>query len=513
MLDVLSKIPLFLLNRRFGWPKMMPVNITLSPTPRCNSRCITCNIWMKRENELSVAEWDLIFQSLGHAPFWFTVSGGEPFMFKDIVPLCQSLYKHCRPGIINIPTNSLMADIIPGKVEEICRSSPKAQIIINLSLDGVGANHDTIRGIPGNFKKFEENYRALRRLQCRNLTIGVHSVISRFNVEHAAELFDYAFSIEPDSYITEIAEQRVELDTVDLNITPPPDKYADAIDQLVERINIRQFRGISKITEAFRLEYYKLVKRILTQQTQVIPCFAGWASAQIYGSGEVWPCCIRADNLANLRDVNYDFKRIWFSPEADRVRTSIRNKECHCPLANASYTNMLMHLPTLTRVMGKAAISPTFLNKYFFKPVGQALARHDTDPTKSETRPMSWLRKHTLKPKPRDYGRRIIDRYRLGMRAHGAIHGIRIVSAPDSCSSCQRLAGKVYQPDETPVIPIQECSHPQGCRCVYSPLMSFEQTEMASALANDGKALPFTDFALSSPRGGAEARAALSKNP
>src|SRR6266513_111091 len=126
MLDVLMRVPLFKLYRATGWPQMLPLNLTLSPSPKCNSRCLTCNIWMKRENELSISEWDRVFQSLGRAPFWFTVSGGEPFMFKDIVPLCQSLYKHCRPGIINIPTNSLMADIIPGKVEEICRSSPNA---------------------------------------------------------------------------------------------------------------------------------------------------------------------------------------------------------------------------------------------------------------------------------------------------------------------------------------------------------------------------------------------------
>lgn len=355
MIDVLWKIPLFILNRRFGWPKMLPINVTLSPSPRCNSRCLTCNIWMKREDELTIDEWDRVFRSLGRAPFWFTVSGGEPFMFRDLVPLCQSLYQHCRPGIINIPTNSLMQKIIPGKVEEICRGCPDAQVIINLSLDGVGAKHDRIRGIPGNFEKFEQNLRALRELNCPNLNIGIHSVISRFNVDDAAELFDYAFSRKPDSYITEIAEQRVELDTVGLDITPSPDKYSGAIDQLIERIERRQFRGISRVTEAFRVEYYKLVKDILSEETQVIPCFAGWASTQIYANGEVWPCCIRADNLANLRDVDYDFKRIWFSPEADRVRRSIRNKECHCTLANASYTNMLLHLPTVVRVGTKVA--------------------------------------------------------------------------------------------------------------------------------------------------------------
>ncbi len=357
MIDVLRKIPLFMLNRRFGWPKMLPINLTLSPSPRCNSRCLTCNIWMKREDELTLEEWDRVFQSLGRAPFWFTVSGGEPFMFQDLVPLCQSLYEHCRPGIINIPTNSLMYRIIPRKVEEICRRCPDAQIIINLSLDGVGEKHDHIRGVKGNFEKFELNYRALRELDCPNLTIGVHSVISRFNVDDAPELFDYAFGIEPDSYITEIAEQRVELDTVDLKITPSPDRYAWAINQLIERVEGQRFQGISKITEAFRVEYYRLVQRILAEETQVIGCYAGWASAQIYANGEVWPCCIRADSLANLRDVDYDFRRVWFSPEADRVRTSIRNKECYCPLANASYTNMLMHSPTLARVGAKVALS------------------------------------------------------------------------------------------------------------------------------------------------------------
>lgn len=474
MIDVLWKIPLFLLDRRFGWPKMLPVNITLSPTPRCNSRCLTCNIWMKRENELSIAEWQRIFQSLGHAPFWFTVSGGEPFMFKDIVPLCRSLYEQCRPGIINIPTNSLMCDIIPRKVEEICRSCPKAQVIINLSLDGVGANHDKIRGIEGNFAKFEQNYRALRKLDCPNLTVGIHSVISRFNIDRAAELFEYAFSIRPDSYITEIAEQRVELDTVGLGIAPPAEKYSAAIDGLIERVRKRRFRGISKITEAFRLEYYKLVKRILAEETQVVPCFAGWASAHIYASGEVWPCCVRADNLANLRDVDYDFRRIWFSPEADRVRTSIRNKECHCPLANASYTNMLMHIPTLARVTTKALFSPAC----FTKSRRRSVVSSPVSRVNNKTQPgMRWLRQHTATPKSPDYARSRINGYRLGMRAHGAIGGIRITTAPDSCAACQALAGRVYEAAEVPIIPVQQCSNPRGCRCVYDPAMTYETTQ------------------------------------
>ena len=358
MLGVLSRVPLFKLYRRFGWPRMLPLNITLSPSPRCNSRCKTCNIWMKREDELSLAEWDKVLRSLGRAPYWFTLSGGEPFMFKGIVPLAQMAYEYNRPGIINIPTNSLM-NIVPDRVRQIAESCPESQLIINLSLDGVGAKHDFIRGVIGNFERFEKTLAALLELRqsLPNLAVGIHSVVSVFNVTDLDELIAYAGQSGADQFITEIAEPRLELDTVGLPITPSKEDYAAAITKLIAYVESHRYRGIARITEAFRVEYYQLVQRILETQDQVIPCYAGWASAQIYADGTVWPCAVRADNLGNLRDVDYDFKAIWFGEAIKEVRRSVAAKECHCPLANASYTNMLNDLPTLTRV-GLRVLTP-----------------------------------------------------------------------------------------------------------------------------------------------------------
>ncbi|MCO5194658.1 MAG: radical SAM protein [Anaerolineae bacterium] len=358
MLGVLARIPAFQMYRRLGWPKMLPLNITLSPSPKCNSRCLTCNIWMKRENELTLDEWDKTLASLGEAPYWFTISGGEPLMYPHVVELAKLAYKHCKPGIINIPTNSILRSI-PARVEEIAISCPDSQLIINLSLDGVGEKHDFIRGVAGNFEKFEERLTQLLDLRDRlpNLVIGIHSVVSVFSVGHLDELIAYADQSGADQFITEIAEPRVELDTVGLPITPSPEQYAEAIDKLMAYVEKRSYTGTARITEAFRIEYYKLVKRILDEEDQVIPCYAGWASAQIYADGTVWPCCVRADDLGNLRDYDYDFGRIWFGDKIKEVRRSIAAKECHCPLANASYTNMLMDVPTAARV-GAKVIAP-----------------------------------------------------------------------------------------------------------------------------------------------------------
>ena len=351
---ILPRIPLFKLYRKFGWPQLLPLNLTLSPSPKCNSRCLTCNIWMKREDELTIDEWDKVLASLGKAPYWFTISGGEPLMYPHVVELAELAYRHCAPGVINIPTNSLLPTI-PDRVERIAKACPESQLIINLSLDGVGAKHDYIRGIPGNFVKFEERLRQLLSLKkkFKNLTIGIHSVVSVFSVGHLDELIAYADKSGADQFITEIAEPRVELDTVGLPITPSQKEYTQAIDRLITYVESKQFRGVAKITEALRVEYYKLVKRILDEKDQVIDCYAGWVSAQIYANGTVWPCCVRADNLGNLRDHNYDFKEIWFGEKIREARRSIAAKECHCPLANASYTNMLHDIPTLTRVARK----------------------------------------------------------------------------------------------------------------------------------------------------------------
>ena len=358
MVGVLARVPFFQMDRHWGWPKLLPINLTLTPSPRCNSRCQTCNIWKKRENELTLDEWDKILRSLGQAPYWFTISGGEPFLFKGVVELCQMVYHYGRPGIINIPTNSLLSTI-PDQVRRIAEACPQSQLILNLSLDGVGEKHDAIRGVPGNFEKFERTLRILLDLRqsLPNLHVGIHTVVSVFNVEHLDEIMAYASRSGADQFITEIAEQRVELDTLNLPITPDATAYARVADRLIEYVERQPYRSISAITEAFRVKYYQLVKRVLVEQDQILPCYAGWASAQIYADGTVWPCCVRADSLGNLRECDYDFSAIWFGEKTKSVRRSIAAKECHCPLANAAYTNMLHHLPTLVQVGTKVVLN------------------------------------------------------------------------------------------------------------------------------------------------------------
>lgn len=352
-ITLFSKLPLYMMYRVSGIPSIFPVNITMSLLYPCNSRCKTCNVYEKSPDQLSLEEFDRIFALLGEAPFWFTMSGGEPFLRQEIADICISAYKHCKPAIINIPTNASLYKIIPERVQRILENCPESELIINVSLDEIGEKHNEIRGFPNNFQRAMTSYRALKELSKKflNFTLGIHTVISNFNVDHIPMIYDQLQQLEPDSYITEIAEERVELETIGCNITPSLTKYSQAIDFLSDQIKRHHFSGVSKITQSFRLEYYELVKKTLKYRTQVIPCYAGIISAQISPQGDVWPCCIRADVMGNLRENGYDFRKIWQSAEAARIRASIKRKECFCPLANASYTNMLCSPTSMLKVL------------------------------------------------------------------------------------------------------------------------------------------------------------------
>ncbi len=351
MLELVPQIPTQIAFRRFGWPRQLPFSLVISVCYRCNSRCLTCNVWKKEADELSLDEWEQVFAKIGRTPYYLTFSGGEPFLRRDIVELISLAYHHCRPRVITIPTNGLLYNVIPEQVEAILRATPEAQVGVNLSLDGLGSQHDEIRNVPGTWERALRTYRALRVLEYPNLTLSIHTVISRFNVADIQTIYQGLQALRPDSYIAEIAEERVELDTMGADIAPTPEEYAQAADFLIEHLRSQRFKGLARFTQAFRIHYYDLVKQILQERRQVIPCYAGWASGHIAPDGDVWTCCTRAEPIGNLRQSDYDLRRIWFGEEAARLRRSIAAGECYCPMANASYTNMLLHLRTLARVL------------------------------------------------------------------------------------------------------------------------------------------------------------------
>ena len=346
-----------------------PMNLTFSVTNVCQSRCKTCNIWEiykkdpeKKNDELSIDEIEKIFRSMGHI-YIFNVSGGEPFLRPDFVRVIELACRYLEPGIIHIPTNAIAEKQILAKTKKIISflrdQAPSTRLTIKPSLDHIDERHDEIRGVPGNFGKVMTLFESLKRLKPEfpNLHVELGTVISKWNVNDIQEIASFITKLDPESYRNEIAEQRSEMLNTCNEITPNPEDYKKATEFFVTQIkaNMKNKIFFHRVTNAFRFEYYTLAIRILNENRQVIPCYAGISNAHMTPYGDIWACCTLGYDkpMGNLREYKYNFEKLWYSSQANNIRKYINDKNCFCPMANQMYSNILLHPPSLLRVLYK----------------------------------------------------------------------------------------------------------------------------------------------------------------
>jgi len=198
-----------------------------------------------------------------------------------------------------------------------------------------------------NFKQHEKTILYLKEIEKEypSFHLELGTVISNFNIDYLSEIEDYVHSVGVQSYRNEIAEQRAEFFNLQDPITPDAETYERLIRGFSRKIreNINNKKRLTRITESLRLVYYDIVVKILREERQVIPCYAGISNVHINYDGEVWPCCVLgySQPMGFLRESDYDFQKIWHSDKANEVRKYIKDGNCACPLANQAYSNIL----------------------------------------------------------------------------------------------------------------------------------------------------------------------------
>lgn len=346
----------------------LPVTFNFTVTNLCQSRCKTCLIWNRYQqhpteakNELTLNEIQKIFDSIKGKIYFFNISGGEPTLRNDLPEIIRAACLAFKPSIIHVPTNA----IAPKRVERMIEQSLKYMeeigwdypFTVKPSLDGLGAEHDDIRGSPGNFERVLETVHRLKKLQKRypNLYVELGTVISRYNLDKIDEIASFVQRLDVDNYRNEIAEERAELYNVGDPITPSAEQYGDLMKRFKATVaeDLKKKPKLTCITQAFRFVYYDLVSKIMTEQRQVIPCYAGISNVHLTQEGDLWPCCVLGPkhSFGSLRDMDYDFPSVWQGNRARQVRRFIQQDGCFCPLANQAYGNILCHWPSLKKVL------------------------------------------------------------------------------------------------------------------------------------------------------------------
>lgn len=122
-------------------------------TQRCNLRCRHCGSDCgrePRENELSTEEWlalfDRVAQSFDRERLLVVVTGGEPLCHPDLDRLLERLA--ARQLTWGIVTNGQLLN-----ERNVARLIARGVNNLTISLDGLEANHDRLRGVPGAFAR------------------------------------------------------------------------------------------------------------------------------------------------------------------------------------------------------------------------------------------------------------------------------------------------------------------------------------------------------------------------
>jgi MoaA/NifB/PqqE/SkfB family radical SAM enzyme len=302
-------------------------------------------------------EWRQTFKNLGHSCRFATISGGEPFLRRDLPQILRSLSEYCDPEYLAIPTNGLMPRLTYATLRDMLAWWPEnREVHLNVSVDHVNGMHDEIRGVKDAFSKAVETVALASKLKSSHpcLKLSVHTVVSAYNahlhpLKHIISYFsNHNHSV--DYFISEVAEQRRELGTFNTSVTPTAENYAEAVRPLLSA-------PAKSVKEKIRKLYYADTVAYLLSPHQTVPCAALRASAHITAWGDVVSCCIRwlqEGNIGNLRTVGYDLKKLWNTDRAKQLRKSISNRECACPMANAYYSSAILHPPFYFKMLKHA---------------------------------------------------------------------------------------------------------------------------------------------------------------
>lgn len=169
-----------------------PTSIALLLSERCNARCIHCDIWKNRgkENRPSREQWQTLLNDLRVwlGPVHVVFSGGEAMLNPLTIELVQ--YASSRGLFVELLTHGFWED--QKKIEMLVAAKPAR---VTISLDGVGAVHNIVRGRAGFFDKTAKTIQTLLRMRkalASPLRIRLKTVIMKQNVTDVCNVARFA---------------------------------------------------------------------------------------------------------------------------------------------------------------------------------------------------------------------------------------------------------------------------------------------------------------------------------
>src|SRR5580765_641755 len=276
-----------------------------------------------------------ISETLGANLGVLIIAGGEPFTRKDLPEIARAFYENNKLESIYLMSNGQIQQRIIPDVSRILDECPRLNVTVALGIDGLKEDHESIRQKTGSWDIAVDTARKLQSIKKDKpqLDIQTCTCFMNSNQDRIFDWYDFLkFELKPDkvnfNYIRPPSARPREL-IIDKSRY---DKLAHMISEDSRHAAIKNnYSGDAGFFKAAIDVYmHNLIAKTAFEGRPQLQCWAGTAGAVIYDEGTVSSCEI-LDSVANLREYDWDFSRLWYSPAMDgrRDRKSTRLNSSH----------------------------------------------------------------------------------------------------------------------------------------------------------------------------------------
>jgi len=259
----------------------------------------------KRYSELTLEEMRALFKKLGKV-FWISLTGGEPFLRKDLVEIVEIVSRETDCRILNLTTNGIDPELISRVTSEILELGVPL-FFVNVSLDGPMEVHNFIRGVEC-YSNVIKTLKRLQRLRERyhNFRYGIEYTLSPLNAGQLQTLInDLNFhGLSPYCTLTifhvgslyDNLNSSIKLDKLDMEAA-------------LRDVAICQKCGSTDWFPAdiIRNIYLHYSKYFLAHGRAPMSCVALRDSLFIDPYGDIHPCIILNEKVAHYQDLTKEF--------------------------------------------------------------------------------------------------------------------------------------------------------------------------------------------------------------
>jgi MoaA/NifB/PqqE/SkfB family radical SAM enzyme len=188
-----------MLKRLVKGPDNIPTKAWIELTDECNSHCKTCNIWKKtptpKEDLITPDDLYRLFSDpLMSKVDEITNSGGEMSLREDMLDCLLAEHRALPNARIVLSTNGTnpleVADIVYILLLE------GVNVAVGTSIEAIGKEHDSIRGVKNNFGNILTLIDMLKDLQDMygkdRLSIGFGTTLTKYSAPHIEEIKQFA---------------------------------------------------------------------------------------------------------------------------------------------------------------------------------------------------------------------------------------------------------------------------------------------------------------------------------